>query len=214
MIRMEVWGPLAVFSDPAFKVERVSYPVITPSAARGMLEAVFFHPGMKYKIRRIYVCSPIRYTNIRRNEVSSVILRDDVLRAYRGANNPLYLNASKDIQQRATMALKDVHYVIESEFDLTEKANPSDNDGKFQDMLKRRLRKGQAFHTPYFGCREFPAYFRLWEGEKIPTIPETQDLGYMLYDMDYSNEEEYKPIFFHAKMVDGVIDLSDCGVVE
>lgn len=214
MIRMEVWGPLAVFSDPAFKVERMSYPVITPSAARGMLEAVFFHPGMKYKIRCIYVCSPIQYTNIRRNEVSSIIVRDAVLRAYKGANNPLYLNTSKDIQQRATMALKDVHYVIESEFEITEEANSSDNDGKFQDMLKRRLRRGQAFHTPYFGCREFPAYFRLWEGGKIPTIPETRDLGYMLYDMDYSDLENIVPMFFHARMVNGVIDVGNCEVVR
>lgn len=212
MIRMEVWGPLASFNRLEFKVEKVSYEVITPSAARGMLEAVYYHPGLKYTIRRIYVCSPIQFTNIRRNEVTSKILASEVKRAYQGANNPLYLDAAKDIQQRATMALKNVHYVIEASFEMTSKASPEDNPGKFQDILKRRLRKGQCFMTPYLGCKEFPANFRLWEGGEIPTIQETRDLGYMLYDMDYHDPQNIVPMFFHAKMVNGVIDLTDCEV--
>lgn len=214
MIRCEVWGNLACFTRPEMRVERVSYDVITPSAARGLLESVYFHPGLRYTIDRIYVCSPIRFTNIRRNEVKSKILCGDLKRACFGSREPIYIDASEDIQQRATTALANVHYVIEAHFDMTEKANASDNPGKFQDILKRRLRKGQAYSQPYFGCREFSANFRLWEGDKIPTISETRDLGYMLYDMDYRNPENIVPMFFRAQMVDGVIDLTNCEVVR
>lgn len=214
MIRAEFWGDLAVFSRPELKVERLSYDIVTPSAARGMLEAVYFHPGMKYSIDRIYICSPIEFTNIRRNEVKSKILASEVRRAYLGANNPMFLDTTQDIQQRATTALKNVHYVVEAHFDMTDKANSSDNPGKFQDILKRRLRKGQCYSQPYFGCREFPANFRLWEGGEIPTIPDTRDLGYMLYDMDYSDPENIVPMFFRAQMINGVVDLRDCGVVR
>lgn len=214
MIRAEFWGDMAVFSRPELKVERVSYDVITPSAARGMLEAIYFHPGMRYFIDKIYVCSPIAFTSVRRNEVKSKILASEVRRAYQGANNPMFLDTAQDIQQRATTALKNVRYVIEAHFAMTDKANPSDNPGKFQDILKRRLRKGQCYTTPYLGCREFPAGFRLWEGDEIPTIPETRDLGYMLYDMDYRDPQNIVPMFFRAKMVNGVIDLRDCGVVR
>lgn len=214
MVRVECWGKMAVFTRPEMKVERVSYDVMTPSAARGLIESIYFHPGMKYRIHKIYVLNPIEFTNIRRNEVKSKISCEKVKRAYEGSGDPLYLDASQDIQQRATVALKDVHYVIEASFSMTEKANASDNPGKFQDILKRRLKKGQCYSQPYFGCREFPADFRLWEDGPIPTIPETRDLGYMLYDMDYSDPENITPMFFQAKMVNGVIDLGDCEVVR
>ena len=110
--------------------------------------------------------------------------------------------------------LRDVHYVIEAHFTLTDKANESDNAGKFQDIMKRRLRKGQSFCQPYLGCRECTANFRLWEEAEIPTIPETRDLGWMLYDMDYEGENGITPMFFRAMMKDGVIDVSDCEVVR
>ena len=109
---------------------------------------------------------------------------------------------------------RDVHYVIEAHFEMTDKANPSDNPGKFQDIVKRRLRNGQAYMQPYLGCRECTAHFRLWEGGDIPTIDETRDLGYMLYDMDYSDSQNIQPMFFRAQMVHGVIDLTDCEVVK
>jgi CRISPR-associated protein Cas5d len=125
---------------------------------------------------------------------------------------PLYLNTKDDIVQRASLVLRDVHYVIEARFEMTEDAAPGDNPGKFQDIVKRRLVKGQAFHTPYLGCREFPARFRLWEGGEVPTIEESRDLGYMLYDMDYSNPEDIQPMFFRAQMRNGVIDLTNCEV--
>ena len=110
--------------------------------------------------------------------------------------------------------LRDVHYVIEAHFEMTDQANPSDNPGKFQDIVKRRLRSGQAYMQPYLGCRECTAHFRLWEGGDIPTIDETRDLGYMIFDMDYSDLENIQPMFFRAQMVHGVIDLTDCEVVK
>lgn len=212
-IKMEVWGDYACFTRPEMKVERVSYDVPTPSAARGMVESVYFHNGLRWIIDRIYVCKPIRFTNILRNEVASKISASNVLTEVNGKKRS-YIDRNADIQQRATTMLRDVHYVIEAHFEMTDKANPSDNPGKFQDIVKRRLRSGQAYMQPYLGCRECTAHFRLWEGGDIPTIDETRDLGYMIFDMDYSDLENIQPMFFRAQMVHGVIDLTDCEVVK
>ena len=212
-IKMEVWGDYACFTRPEMKVERVSYDVPTPSAARGMVESVYYHPGLKWHVDKIYVCKPIRFTNILRNEVASKISARNVLTEANGKKRS-YIDRNADIQQRATTMLRDVHYVIEAHFEMTDKANPSDNPGKFQDIVKRRLRNGQAYMQPYLGCRECTAHFRLWEGGDIPTIDETRDLGYMLYDMDYSDSQNIQPMFFRAQMVHGVIDLTDCEVVK
>lgn len=212
-IKMEVWGDYACFTRPEMKVERVSYDVPTPSAARGMVESVYYHPGLKWHVDKIYVCKPIRFTNILRNEVASKISARNVLTEANGKKRS-YIDRNADIQQRATTMLRNVHYVIEAHFEMTDKANPSDNPGKFQDIVKRRLRSGQAYMQPYLGCRECTAHFRLWEGGDIPTIDETRDLGYMLYDMEYSDPENIQPMFFRAQMVHGVIDLTDCEVVK
>lgn len=212
-IKMEVWGEYACFTRPEMKVERVSYDVPTPSAARGMVESVYYHPGLKWHVDKIYVCKPIRFTNILRNEVASKISARNVLTEANGKKRS-YIDRNADIQQRATTMLRDVHYVIEAHFEMTDKANPSDNPGKFQDIVKRRLRSGQAYMQPYLGCRECTAHFRLWEGGDIPTIDETRDLGYMLYDMEYSDPENIQPMFFRAQMVHGVIDLTDCEVLK
>lgn len=212
-IKMEVWGEYACFTRPEMKVERVSYDVPTPSAARGMVESVYYHPGLKWHVDKIYVCKPIRFTNILRNEVASKISARNVLTEANGKKRS-YIDRNADIQQRATTMLRDVHYVIEAHFEMSDKANPSDNPGKFQDIVKRRLRSGQAYMQPYLGCRECTAHFRLWEGGDIPTIDETRDLGYMLYDMEYSDPENIQPMFFRAQMVHGVIDLTDCEVVK
>ena len=213
-IRMEVWGDYACFTRPEMKVERVSYDVPTPSAARGMVESVYYHPGLRWQIDRIYVLSPIVFTNLRRNEVKSKILASSVRAAMTGSQAPLYLATSEDIQQRAAMMLKHVHYVIEAHFEMTDRANASDNPGKFQDIVKRRLQKGACYSQPYLGTRECTAHFRLWEGGAIPAIPETRDLGWMLYDMDYSDPENIQPMFFRARMENGMIDLRDCEVVR
>lgn len=212
-MRIEVWGDYACFSRPEMKTERVSYDVMTPSAARGLVEAIYWHPGLRYVIDKIYVLAPIRFTNIRRNEVKSKLLSSEALTATKTGKAPA-LYTGEEIQQRAAMILQDVHYVIECHFNLTDKASPTDNPGKFQDILRRRLKKGQCFHTPYLGCREFPANFREWTEEDIPALPLTRDLGWMLYDMDYSNEEDIQAQFFRAQLINGVLDCRQPEVVS
>ncbi len=210
-ISLEVWGDYALFSRPEMKVERVSYDVITPSAARGLVEAIYWHPGMRWVVDRIHVCSPIRFSNLRRNEVKSTISARAARTAMERGKGELYLCTADDIQQRAALLLRDVRYVIEAHFDiLPEKAAPGDNAGKFQDIARRRIRNGQFYHQPCFGCREFPAQFR-WCDE-LPPCPEelrgqTRDLGWMLYDMDYSDPTDIKPLFFRAKLENGVLHV-------
>ena len=216
-VKVKVWGDFALFSRPEMKVERCSYDVITPSAARGILDAVYWHPGLHWVIDKIYVKKPIRFTSVRRNEVKSKILASSLLQAYNGADKPLYISAREDIVQRASVLLCDVEYVIEAHFEMTDKANATDNPGKFKDIVMRRLRRGECYHMPYFGCREFPAHFCLCEEEEIQTAyeeVEEKDLGFMLYDMDYTERENIQPMFFRAVMRRGVIDLRDCEVVR
>ena len=212
-VLMEVWGPMACFTRPEMKTERVSYDVPTPSAARGMIESIYYHPGLKWTIDRIWVLNPIQFMNLRRNEVSSKISASNVMQEANGGKRSCIVT-TQDIQQRAAMMLKDVRYVIEAHFDMTDKANASDNPGKFQDIVKRRLRKGACYAAPYLGTRECTAHFRLWEGGAIEGIDETRDLGYMLYDMDYSDPEHIQPMFFRAKMEHGCIDLRGCEVIK
>ncbi|MEE1319269.1 MAG: type I-C CRISPR-associated protein Cas5c [Ruminococcus sp.] len=211
-VKMEVWGEYACFSRPELKTEKFSYHCITPSAARGLLEAVFWHPGLKWIVDKIYILSPIEFTNIRRNEVKSKLSHTKAKSALTGKNVDLYIDTTADIQQRAAAILKNVHYVIEAHFEMTENASKSDNPGKFQDMMRRRLEKGQCYHQPYLGCREFPAKFRRWEFDTVPTVDITKDLGLMLYDLDYSDKNSISPMFFNARIEKGVLDLKDCEV--
>ena len=157
--------------------------------------------------------NPIRFTNLRRNEVKSKILASAMMSEANG-KAASYIDRNEDIQQRATTMLRDVHYVIEAHFEMTDQANASDNPGKFQDIIKRRLRRGQAYSQPYLGTRECTAHFGLWEGGKIPTISETRDLGHMLYDLDFSDPNDIQPMFFRAKLENGVLDLTDCEVIK
>ena len=214
-VKVKVWGEYALFSRPEMKVERCSYDVITPSAARGILEAIYWHPGMKWVIDKISVQKPVQFTSIRRNEVKSKISSNNVLPVYNGADKPLYISTKSDIVQRASLLLRDVSYVIEAHFEMTEKAVESDNPGKFKDIIMRRLKRGECYHTPYFGCREFPANFCLCEDDKIETAYSGEkDLGFMLYDMDFSDLDNIQPMFFRALMKDGVINLRDCEVIR
>ena len=218
-ISLEVWGDYACFSRPEMKTERVSYDVITPSAARGILDAILWHPGMKWRVDRIQVCSPIRFTNIRRNEVSQTISARKVRAAMGKSTDELYLVTSKCIQQRAALILRDVHYVIDAHFDMTKRASPTDNPAKFQNMAQKRISKGQNYHTPCLGTREFPV--RMFQHcEERPPCPDElkgeKDLGWMLLDLDFSDPADIKPKFFRAVMRDGVIDVPpmwDEGVV-
>ena len=208
-IQVEVWGDYACFTRPEMKTERVSYDVMTPSAARGLLDSLYWHPGLRWVIDRIHVCAPIRFTNIRRNEVKDVISARRAKAVMEKGQGELYLAASESIQQRAAMVLQDVRYVIDAHFDLTEKAAPSDSPGKFQDIVKRRLERGQCYSMPYFGTREFPAQFR--RCTMLPPCPEEllgmRDLGWMLWDMDYGDPQDIRPRFFRAVMTDGIVTV-------
>ena len=151
-IKVHVWGNYALFCRPELKAERCSYDMITPSAARGLLESVYWHPGLKWRIDKIYVCKPIRFTSIRRNEVKSKVLASSALSIMNGSKKDISISSKKEIVQRAALILKDVDYVIEAHFDMTDQANETDNPGKFKDIIMRRLRQGACYHQPYFGC--------------------------------------------------------------
>lgn len=207
-ISIEIWGDYACFSRPELKTERVSYDVMTPSAARGLLDAVYWHPGMRWVVDRIHVCAPIRFTNIRRNEVKDIISARNA-KAAMESGEEIYLATSESIQQRAAMVLRDVRYVIDAHFEMTARATPTDNPGKFQDIMRRRVEKGQFYHQPCFGVREFPAQFK--PCEELPPCPEElageKDLGWMLLDLDYSDRENITPRFFRAVLRDGVLEV-------
>lgn len=215
-VKVEVWGDYACFTMPELKTERVSYSVMTPSAARGILEAIMWHPGMRWVVDRIYVRNTIRFTNIRRNEVKSTISASNVRSVMNGGSAPLFIDTSDDIQQRAAMVLRDVRYVIEAHFVMTDAAKPGDTAGKFCDMIRRRLERGACYHQPYLGSREFPAAFCKWEGGEIVTAyPDGErELGLMLYDMDYADPQNIRPMFFMAKLVNGVLTVPAPGSPE
>jgi len=199
-IKLRVWGDYALFTRPEMKVERVSYDVMTPSAARGILEAIYWKPAILWVIDRIHVLRPVRFENIRRNEVAKRTSIDNS--DMQGEKSVcIFADDPKTRQQRASMVLRDVEYVIEAHFDLT----GSDNDpGKHLAIFERRVKNGQCFHRPYFGCREFPVNFE-WCDE-IPATPFSgeQNLGYMLHDIDFAND--MTPRFFRAVMQDGIIN--------
>ena len=186
---LEISGELACFTRPELKVERVSYPVITPSAARNIL--------------MLEILKPIQWTNIRRNEVGTKMSE---------RSGSLYIEDNR--QQRASMLLKDVAYRIHADFDMTSEAGEGDNYVKFAEMFKRRAKKGQYFHQPYLGCREFPCDFRLLEKAEdgLPREDITQDFGFMLYDMDFSKSDprdsnNAEPMFYQCKAINGVITV-------
>lgn len=211
-IKIHIWGEYACFTRPEMKVERVSYDVITPSAARGILEAIHWKPAIRWQVDRIHVLKPIRFESIRRNEVGSKISMRKVTTAMNAnSTNDLQLVSDEDRQQRASTILKDVSYVIEAHFEMTDKAGENDNVGKHLDQFNRRARKGQCFHQPCMGTREFVANFALINStEKLPEselseIHKNQDLGWMLHDIDFSLKNT--PRFFKAEIKDGVINV-------
>lgn len=209
-IKLLIKGDYACFTRPEMKVERVSYDVITPSAARGILEAIHWKPAIRWVIDRIHVLAPVRFENIRRNEIGSKISAGSVRSAMRaGSVEGLHLLVDQDRQQRAMMALRHVVYGIEAHLEMTSKAGPEDNEAKHIDMARRRAAKGQHFHQPCLGMREFPADVTLVDDFPESTLPDagrTRDLGWMLYDIDYANGRE--PLFFHARLENGVIDVA------
>jgi CRISPR-associated protein Cas5d len=210
-IQIRVRGDYALFTRPEMKVERVSYDVMTPSAARGVIEAVYWKPAIRWVIDRIVVLNEIEFTNIRRNEVSDKISTREAERRMNGATEPFFMDATDKRQQRAAMVLKNVDYVIDAHFDLTDQAGPEETVEKHYNIALRRLRKGQHYHAPYLGTREFPAQVELIENGDVPRsrLTGTRDFGWMLYDLDFGDPKDIQPHFFRAVMQDGVIDLRD-----
>jgi CRISPR-associated protein Cas5d len=210
-IKLHCWGECACFTRPEMKVERVSYDVMTPSAARGVLEAIYWKPEIRWHIDRITVLKPIRFTSVRRNEVKDKIGAGAARAMKDGVGNlAFYVDEGDNRQQRATLMLRDVGYIVEARIEIL---SGPDNIAKHLDQFNRRARKGSCFTRPYFGCREFAADFELLEADSAMPIVDTslsgeRDLGWMLHDIDFSNAKQAK--FFHAIMRDGVIDVSVC----
>ncbi|MFN3854210.1 MAG: type I-C CRISPR-associated protein Cas5c [Phreatobacter sp.] len=214
-IRLHVWGERACFTRPEMKVERVSYDVMTPSAARGILEAIHWKPAIRWVIDRIHVLRPIRFQSFRRNEVGAKASAATATTAMRaGTTAGLGLVVEDNRQQRATLFLIDVAYVIEAHFEMTGKAGPEDSEAKHLAMFNRRAAAGQCFHRPCLGTRECAADFALIApGEPLPDslLPQEQrnrDLGWMLHDIDFADNATSR--FFPARLTDGVLDVKAC----
>lgn len=204
-VKLKVWGDYACFTRPEMKVERVSYDVMTPSAARGILEAIYWKPEIRWIVDKIHVLKPIRFTNIRRNEVGCKLSTRNVQTVMNGGDAEISIFVEEERQQRAAMVLKDVEYVIEAHFEII---GGEKNDGKHLDCFNRRAKNGQCFHQPVLGCREFPADFEPVVGNIPKAIDETRDLNWMLDDIDFANNMTAK--FFHSQMENGVIDVKKC----
>ena len=208
---LRVWGERACFTRPEMKVERVSYDVMTPSAARGTLEAILWKPQMRWIVERIDVLKPIRRDSVRRNEVSDVISMANVKKAMNGTPVALGIDVTTATarRQRAALILRDVAYVIHARIALTGKAGPGDSLNKYVEMFKRRAGAGQCFHRPYLGTREFAADFALVTDDEAPTaITENIPLGWMLLDIDYMGAKP-TPLFFDAKLENGSLAVPD-----
>lgn len=198
--KLKVWGRNACFTRPEMKAERVSYDVMTPSAARGVLEAISWKPAILWRVTQIDVLNPVRWESVRRNEVGKTM----------SPSAPgLYVEDER--QQRAGLLLRDVAYTIHAHFEMTDKAGPSDNVRKFEDVFERRAASGQCFHRPYLGCREFGADFTLLSnGSEPEPIHETRDLGWVFLDYDFSGREPM-PRFFRAQLEDGRMKVPEAG---
>jgi CRISPR-associated protein Cas5d len=199
-----VWGERACFTRPEMKVERVSYDVMTPSAARGVLEAVLWKPQMRWIIEQIDILKSIGKASVRRNEVGHKASVDNLLAAMAGRSARLGIDIEEARQQRAAVVLRDVDYLVHARICLTERAGPDDSVMKYVEIFRRRAALGQCFHRPYLGTREFAAEFALVEGLPPAPISDTRDLGWMLYDIDYSGAKPM-PLFFEARLDAGTL---------
>jgi CRISPR-associated protein Cas5d len=205
---LRVWGERACFTRPEMKVERVSYDVMTPSAARGVLEAVLWKPQMGWIIERIDVLKPVRKASVRRNEVGQKVSVDNLMTAMAGRSARLGFDIEEARQQRAAVILRDVDYLIHARICLTERASPDDSLAKYVEIFRRRAASGQCFHRPYLGTREFAAEFALMETELPAPIADTRDLGWMLHDIDYSGAKPL-PLFFEARLDAGALAVPE-----
>lgn len=207
---LEVTGDFACFTRPEMKVERVSYDVITPSAARAVFEAVLWKPAIRWRIRKIEVLKPIRWISLRRNEVGAVVPVGSVKSAMNKGTGDLALYIEDERQQRAGLFLRDVGYRLHADLEVLPAAGANNPPAKFREMFERRVGKGQCVNQPYLGCREFACDFRLIGGDQAAApIDETRDLGWMLHDMDFANLADPKPRFFRAELKGGVLAVPD-----
>lgn len=202
-IKLKVWGDYACFTRPEMKVERVSYDVMTPSAARGILEAIYWKPTIRWVIDQIHVLNPIRFENLKRNELSSKVILGNVKKAMENGHLPVEVFIEDNRQQRASMVLRDVAYVIEAHFEFS--GDEDNYPAKHKEIFDRRAFKGQYYHHPYLGCREFPAHFKPVEFVPPSFHKGEKDLGWMLHDIDFKNNME--PKFFRALMRNGMIQV-------
>jgi CRISPR-associated protein Cas5d len=206
---LELSGDFACFTRPEMKVERVSYDVMTPSAARACFEAILWKPAIRWHVRKLEVLKPIRWINLRRNEVASVVSTHNVETAMRNGNGNLGLNIEEDRQQRAGLFLRNVAYRVYADLEFFSERDPGAHANKYYEMFERRVSRGQCVSQPYFGCREFAAYFRLVADiatEPTP-IDETRELGFMLHDLDFGNPADPQPRFFLARLENGVVNV-------
>lgn len=213
-IKIHVWGEYACFTRPEMKAERVSYDIITPSAARGLLEAIYWKPQIQWVIDKIHLLKPIRFTSVRRNEVGKKMAGPSAAQMNGTTNSDLGLIIEDERQQRASLILRDVAYLIEAHFEILD---PAETEGKHLDIFNRRARKGQYFHHPYFGTREFPADYTLIESpgqmpaSGLPEFERNKDFGFMLHDIEFDQDATTKkvrnttPRFFRAEMINGVV---------
>jgi CRISPR-associated protein Cas5d len=205
---VRVRGQFACFTRPEFKTERFSYEVLTPSAARGVLEAILWKPAIFWHVRRIRLLAPVQFAQFKRNEVNSRVATPKAAAASRtGAGIDDYF-ADEDRAQRNTVALRDVDYAVDAEMVMTPRAGSGDNAKKFDEMFRRRLERGQFHMQPYLGCREFPAIVEPYTGDPPPLEQESRDLGLMLHDIRYAPTRN-EAVFFHARIDKGVIDIPE-----
>ncbi|MBK7234631.1 MAG: type I-C CRISPR-associated protein Cas5 [Sterolibacteriaceae bacterium] len=208
---LEVSGDFACFTRPEMKVERVSYDLITPSAARAVFESILWKPAIRWHVRCIEVLHPVRWTSVRRNEVASVVSTRNAIAAMNGGTGQPGLYVEEDRQQRAGLFLRDVAYRLHAELEFLQDRAPNDMLSKYTEMFVRRATKGQCVNQPYLGCREFAARFRLVEDPDAEPLAESSldgDLGWMFYDMDFENPADPQPQFFRARLDRGVLDLA------
>lgn len=206
---LELTGDFACFTRPEMKVERVSYDVMTPSAARACFEAILWKPAIRWHVRKIEVLKPIRWINLRRNEVASVVSTRNVETAMKNGTGNLGLNIEDDRQQRAGLFLRDVAYRVHADLEVLPNAAPDNTPMKFQEMFERRASRGQCVNQPYLGCREFVAYFRLVADPATEPAPidETRELGFMLHDLDFTQPADPAPRFFRARLENGTVNV-------
>lgn len=208
---LEVSGDFACFTRPEMKVERVSYDIITPSAARAIFEAILWKPAMRWQVTRIEVLNPIKWITVRRNEVGKKFTVPTVKQMKGESSGILGLNIESERQQRAGLFLRDVKYRLHADLYFDPQKDPDANYGKYAAMFERRARRGQCFNQPYLGTREFSCAFRLidktTEDAEVQAIAQDKALGWMLYDLDYSDTTNPMPRFFDAKMQGGVVQV-------